>query len=490
MASTVVIIDASARRTTIKTTPGKALSDVLQEACSKLGVDASRYGLKHNNKNLDLSNPMRLSGLSPGAKLELVVLSRSPSVVTVALQLPDSGGRLVEKFPSSTTLWLVLRSFENQAPQKNFTARGKPRTETEESGAGRLFHEAPVLNIVGRELSSFTDFQKTLAQLGYNHGKVLLRLDFKVSETPLEEAMEQMEQYFASVQADVKAGAHATSMTTGESAPDTVEPALPEEDSNAKTPPEPMSPSQGTPDGLQETVETPSEEPSIPAITGPGQRPMTVFKPSSSSTPRAAQQAFNEKDYEPTIAHAKLHQARLQGSGRNKTLLSDKELAEKENAKARKVADIKEIFIKIRMPDQSSVKAKFTNLDTGGTLYDFAKGVLVSKEEPFLLKFTSARGPCTIPRDNSKRLISDLGMSGSTLVNFLWDEGASAGARAQPVLKEEFLDAAKEIEVPEIPELNAPEEKPQEPDSAKRKESSKSPGKGGVPKWLKGLSKK
>lgn len=46
MASNLVVIDASARRATIKTTPAKVLSDVLQEACSKLGADASRYGLK------------------------------------------------------------------------------------------------------------------------------------------------------------------------------------------------------------------------------------------------------------------------------------------------------------------------------------------------------------------------------------------------------------------------------------------------------------
>ena len=46
MASTVVVIDASFRRVTIRTTPGEILSDVLQEACTKLGADASRYGLK------------------------------------------------------------------------------------------------------------------------------------------------------------------------------------------------------------------------------------------------------------------------------------------------------------------------------------------------------------------------------------------------------------------------------------------------------------
>lgn len=46
MASTVVVIDASARRATIRTTPAMILSDVLQEACNKLGAEASGYGLK------------------------------------------------------------------------------------------------------------------------------------------------------------------------------------------------------------------------------------------------------------------------------------------------------------------------------------------------------------------------------------------------------------------------------------------------------------
>ena len=97
MASNVVVIDAAAKRYVIKTTPGKHLSEVLEEACSKFGVNATQYGLKygesqptwrqgcvandgfprHNNKQIDLSKPIRLSGLSSGAKLELVQLSKS-----------------------------------------------------------------------------------------------------------------------------------------------------------------------------------------------------------------------------------------------------------------------------------------------------------------------------------------------------------------------------------------------------------------------------
>lgn len=161
---------------------------------------------RHNNKQVDLSRTIRLSGLSSGAKLELVQLSKSTGVVTVALQLPsstvksDGKTRLTDKFPSTTTLWLLLRKFEagvaGSSSQYNFTQRAQASTET---GAGRLYYEQPVLNIMGRELATFTDLQKTLAQLGLNSGNVLVKLDFRLSQSPLEEAMAQIQSYFDTI---------------------------------------------------------------------------------------------------------------------------------------------------------------------------------------------------------------------------------------------------------------------------------------------------
>jgi hypothetical protein len=52
MSAHVVVIDATARRATIKTTPGKHLTDILQEACSKLGYNSSQYGLKYVTMNI------------------------------------------------------------------------------------------------------------------------------------------------------------------------------------------------------------------------------------------------------------------------------------------------------------------------------------------------------------------------------------------------------------------------------------------------------
>jgi tether containing UBX domain for GLUT4 len=47
MASHVVVIDSTARRATVKVTPQTYLSDVLAEACRKLGYRSELYGLKY-----------------------------------------------------------------------------------------------------------------------------------------------------------------------------------------------------------------------------------------------------------------------------------------------------------------------------------------------------------------------------------------------------------------------------------------------------------
>ncbi|MDU6248285.1 MAG: hypothetical protein E6612_05120, partial [Paeniclostridium sordellii] len=121
-----------------------------------------------------------------------------------ALQVPQPeareipGGRLIRKFPSDMTLWQVLRQFESgdasAGRNVNITARGVAGAVT--SGAGQLYYEMPVLNIMGRELAAFQDFQKTLSQLGHNSGNVLVRLSYRKTDQTLFEAMEQISQFF------------------------------------------------------------------------------------------------------------------------------------------------------------------------------------------------------------------------------------------------------------------------------------------------------
>ncbi len=450
-------------------------------------------------------------------------------MVSVALQLPEfeakavPNGRLTDKFPSTTTLWLILRKLESGANggvghSRNFTARGVARAAVDES-AGRLYYETPVLQVMGRELSSFTDLQKTLGQLGFNSGSVLLRLSFRPTETPLEEAMAEIEQYFKSVEIpEPSAGAHAASVANLESTPDTQETAIPEDVADSRTPPEAIEASSSVPStteptpnpigGEERKAESHQHEQLPPeliesTIVGPDHRPISVFSPPTRTTPHAALQQYNESDYEPTIDHARLHQSRLSTSARNKRLPSEAELAASQQASAEKLAQVSDVEIKVRFPDQSQVVAKFTNLDTAASLYAFVRGMVVSENEGFVLSFPSTSGgrPKIVPKEPGReRLIGDLGMRGRVLVSFSWEEGVDADVRSGPVLKELFREKAREIEVKDVGVSDVGNDDQMRKGKGEMEKEvgggkdggsgSRSGKKGGVPKWLKLPGKK
>lgn len=360
---------------------------------------------------------------------------------------------------------------------------------------------------MGRELVSFTDLQKTLGQLGFNSGTALLRLNFRVLGTPLEEAMEHIEQYFTVDEGGDEARESIASSTVNQSSPPDPLPvpsSPPDPTPVQSTPKVEIETESGTQPVLQETLikeqavtpenQIPTPAPSVEITTpGPDQRVISVFAPPSSSAPYASRQAFNEEDYEPTLDHARLHQARLAQSTRNKRLLTDAELASQQEAQRQKSANVKEVEVKVRFPDQTQVISKFSDSDTGSNFHSFVKGLMEKENEPFILNFTATGGPRTVPNDTEIKLISGLAMAGKVLVNFLWDEGASGEARGSPVLKETFRSKAQEIRIPNIREPQVQDDRSQdlklglEPAQQRGGEGK---GKGKVPKWLKLPGKK
>ncbi|KAL2809941.1 GLUT4 regulating protein TUG-domain-containing protein [Aspergillus granulosus] len=511
MSAHVVVLDATARRATIKTTPGKYLTDILQEACKKLGLDARQYGLKHKSRQLDLSLAFRLTGLSPGAKLELVQLSRSPSVVTVALQLPASeargapNGRLTDKFPSTTSIWMVLRKFEagvaGSTTVRNLTGRGVPVAENQ--GSGRLFHETPVLQIMDREVSTLADFQKSLAQLGFNSGNVLMRLSFRRTDDPLEEAMMKIHEFFKSSEDAVAA--------TDEPQASNQEAEIKTETSNQTDQPTPDAPLDHTNTIGQQPITPPSDSVSNSSIDpseppADASRPVTVYAPPSSNTPQSAQAAFNETDYVPSVEHAQIHQRRLQAAGKNTRLRSDAEIAAAATAEEERRASIKEIEVKIRLPDQSQLVSKFGQQDTSKNLYDFVRSCLapIYAKEKFIL--TNFSGPAAskthkpnvpfqsvLPESDQSLLIKHHGMTGRVLVNFSWDATASSAAQKSRsgLLRSELQTRAQELKVQQTPDTMDTSEDVVV--STKADESNKDGKKSGerkIPKWLKLPGKK
>jgi tether containing UBX domain for GLUT4 len=497
MSAHVVVIASDLRRTTVKVAPGTYLSDVLLEACKKLSLSSDKYLVKHQQKQVDLSVQFRTSGLSPGAKLELVQKSKSPSVVQVALQLPHPeareipGGRLIHKFPSDYTLWKVLRQFEsgpaNQGRNINFTSRGTAEVaDGAPSGSGQLLYETPVLNIMGRELASFVDFQKTLSQLGYNSGSVLMRLSFKKTEKTFFDAMAEIGHFFK----EEEIAKHETAKK--EEKP--VDPA-----------PAPQETDQPVPDAVPSTSDqAPSVQPPAAAEEPQSQpedamdmdtkpkdhdplEPVGVFLAPTGTTPAAALTTPKESDYMPSIAHAQLHQARLQQSSRNRRLPSDKEIEEKAAAEEAKIAAVKSARIKVRFPDNTSSDWEVGPSDTGAFLYEAVRHVMAHSEQKFRLVLPG--GKTVIKDDSSPRntLIKAYRISGRILINLVWDDAVPARLRQQPFLTSSVAQQGQAIKVPKEPETREQSPDPHsapKPQESEKEEDGKGVGKK-MPKWLK-----
>lgn len=343
------------------------------------------------------------------------------------------------------------------------------------SGAGRLNYETPVITVMPghREHADLVGLQQTLSQLGFDSGSALLKLSYKNSGIPLEEAMAQISQYFKSetpVQGKVE-GSHGTASTQSPSvlSPDEAVPKAEAIVADETVPSETFGAKESAPEEM-EIDPRPEDAPStataapVPTSIAASQpsdqtRNVQIFSAPTSSTPQAARKAFNESDYLPTIEHAKAHQAQLLDRTRNQRLLSDKELEEQEKAKQEKIeaAAAKGGALRIRLPDQNIIQMSFGKADTAEIVYDFVKGFLDRKEEPFELKYTGPTGRLVLIAKNKKRLMQDLRFSNNELITFQWAENASAEVRAsRKTLASEWQAKAQALKVEEPETVDKP----------------------------------
>ncbi|KAI0877632.1 GLUT4 regulating protein TUG-domain-containing protein [Hypoxylon argillaceum] len=491
MATNVKVVGTDLRQVTIKVNPGTYLTEILEQACTKLKVPTDKYLLKHKQRQLELSQTFRTSGLIQGARLELVIRAKTPTAINIALQLPapESGlfpphGRVSEKLPSDFTIWQILRQFESgkasAGKSLNITARGVPQTNNgTEAGSGQLYYEIPNIVIEQRTLSTFVDFQKTLSQLGYNSGGVLMRLSFQKTERLFSDAMREIEEYFKPEDRDSAPQKTEDTSKGGESA------SIPEP---LAAPSEAIPPPTTTQEPLtaQDTAGTDAMDTS--EDISPGHRHVTIFSAPTSSTPIAALRPDAEEDYAPDISHAKAHQRLLKSLGENKRLLSDREIEEKAAAEEARVAAVKSIKIKVRFPDNFSAEWTFGPDDTGASLYSEVRGVMANGSTSFRLVLPGAR--TVIKDDESGKLIKGYLLSANTLVNFIWDDNVPADIRRQPFLKSSAVGQAQEVVVPDVPEVEVKQGEQSAPLPAPAPKNNGESSGFKKPKWLKGLGKK
>jgi tether containing UBX domain for GLUT4 len=462
----------------------------------------------------------------------------------VALQLPTSGdssgslARLTDKFPSDTPLWQVLRRFEDgsagnasgEETNHNFTQRATPVTaDGSTSGGGRLNYEMPVVNIMGRELATFVDLQKSMSQLGFNSGSCLMRLNYRDSGQPMSEAMEQITQYFKSIEPPTAAtdthGAHGRDVGEVQSSLDVdgskptdsiageevskddhttestnAEPdvSIPFASPNPRDSPMPdFDNSTSTSAPLATTSQTlpdPSASTSNPSIS--------IFSaPTATTSHTLAASTTDESDYTPTLDHAHLHQARLAASTRNRKLLSDSELATAQQTRTAALAQVKEVLVRIRFPDQSMAQRSFGQDAVVADVYAMCREVMESPEAAFELRVPGVSdrngvgGMVSLKEqddDGKKKLIAGLGWQGRVLVTVVWGEGVSQEVRDAPSLKKEYRAKAEEIKLPVLQDEEPEKGKAVPEDGVKKDEKPKKSGdkESRMRGLLKGLSKK
>ncbi|CAK7263606.1 hypothetical protein SEPCBS57363_000648 [Sporothrix epigloea] len=478
MATSFVVISTDLRRATVKFPDGGYMFDVLEDACTKLKLDAESYQLKHATKRINLADRISMLRLPQGAKLELVLKSKTPTAVTVALRLPPSeaglnipGNRVTAKVRNDTSLWKLLRYFEeaDDAKQKglNLTARGVPRTShtgtataadsAVGSGSGQIYWEIPVLKFAGRELSSFSDFQKTLSQVGIDTGSHQILLDFRVSELTLQEAMEAMRTQLDATDAD------ATSKTSGTLPRTEAAVPTPESTSTTRTSELAAAPSQPASPLAEYRNTAPTNTTASPAVTTctsesvSDLHPVQVWSPpkASAGMPAATLLRWNnesESVFAPSIAQMKAHQRQLEEAGRNKRLKSDKEIEEEKSEREARAAAISRVGVRIRFPDGYTVMWSFANGATGSTLYTAVRNVLAPgvQDQAFRLVPPMSRDSIQDSADSDRHdLVRNYGMRGGMVVNFLRGADVPAPGAGQAYVKPEVAALAHDIVIPQ-----------------------------------------
>ena len=409
----------------------------------------------------------------------LVLSSRSAAPVTVALQLPQEasstpGTRLVDKFPSTTSLWQILRRFESGVAggastagmNYNFTQRAQPLMANGAGpsgarGAGRLCYELPMLNLMGRQFDSMSELSKTLQQLGIS-GSVLVRLSFKNTEQPLEEAMNEISQYFEDNSEQPLSGSDPTatsqeptlsSSEAMETSPDTGQAAS-------------IDPSQSQPHPEETSTVSSS---SFANPTSPHATNLSVFSAPTSSTPAAASQltSHNEADYVPTAEHARSHQANLNRQSRNRRLPTDAEAERTRQERDGELSKVPRVPVRLRFPDQTSIHTFYGQQDTLKSIYETCRVVMdLSQGEGFELFAPKAGGTAvqgggvgalTLLEESEQLLIRGLGWTGGVLVTVGWKPDVSKARREAPSLKREWNERAENMSVPQ-PRVEAVEQ--------------------------------
>lgn len=365
------------------------IRQLVQQACLALQLTSSPdstecldYAVKHGRVQLDNLTLLRLSGLTQGAKLELIRL-RGVAVDKVTVAVQTEAGRATLQVLAHSTLLSLLRILCDNPTVPGSVALLKMQD-------GRVLE--PALLVMGQEYFGLERLAKTsLVGIGITGGNCLMRLSYRPGAfASMEEAMQyQQREVGCQVPATKAKASPCEAAFPGLSAPP----------ANASSQSAGMATS-----GLIVPRETPPPGPSLVdrrvVLIAPLRRshcegPLSV-------APDLPEGVYNvdESDFRRYYAAAQARTRALLEA----PLVSRVKLREQQEREL--VAKHPDTRIRFRFPDQYMLEATFASVESATALYAFLEGEAMTESQRPSIRLSLSLGPPPKPirRDDSSPL--------------------------------------------------------------------------------------
>ncbi|KAI8843536.1 GLUT4 regulating protein TUG-domain-containing protein [Chytriomyces cf. hyalinus JEL632] len=501
------------KRIAVKTTPSMSLNEVLRTTVEKGALNpAGVYALKHGKTQLDLTLSVRFANLPAGAKLVLTGTSPAASsaskinptstnaatnqstttlaskpipaqMANIALQIED-GPRIVRKFPTTSTLWDVLKTIETEnslnltkrlvAPPPTSSSHLPKALQQMSDAAKKLANEAklpvysfPLLILVNKEYLTFSSLKSTsLEACGLRGGsntsiRLLWKIDSNVGWESVKGEVDAAWVPVSEVGGPVKP-ASAEVKVAPTAAPSSVDskPTISnamDVDVPSTKPVTPSVPASSV-DAGESKMEVEKETNVSDGSVG-FDRSVKVYAPPPEGSDGPMNIQLPETFFQ--LSPTELKMAYMATKAKSKQLEEGAPLMTKAMRDAQEELRMKKhpkTMIRVRFPDRVTLQMAFLSTELVSQVYATVTESLRTPTRKFMLYTT----PPLQNLDSKKDLTFwKAGLAPATLVYFKWDDGQTE-AMGSP-LNDEYLQKLEELPVPpsqqeSLPDISLPVE--------------------------------
>eukprot|EP01028_Stygiella_incarcerata_P014609 TRINITY_DN98_c0_g3_i1.p2 TRINITY_DN98_c0_g3~~TRINITY_DN98_c0_g3_i1.p2 ORF type:complete len:499 (+),score=162.82 TRINITY_DN98_c0_g3_i1:108-1604(+) len=377
-----VTISGLGKSESLHCTATEPLATILGRFCTKYKLPISKYALKHRSKKVDLSLPLRLLGITSGARLEIVRNEASDAPCRVGLQLVEGGRKIIQSSPQDSLLSILHKSEFTTPPGM-----------------------APAMTYMSHDLQGEVVLERTtLESIGVAGGSsVLLRVRFvPLSEVPpsaLDDAAGAESEGKGEIEVEIegKEGENVVRRTSSSAGETSINPAFLKDDTRKKEDGmmemEGRAPTRQT--GTRERESETSSGPSVEKTAGKEDKEMDKFKEDECIgpldrrtkvyTPSETRVDWDIPDdvYELTSEDIRLIQEQAVKRRKNEEKLMTREMRQRQMLQKKR--KYRKGYIRVRMPSGYVLEGQFRPKETMEDVRNFVQNSLSSPTEDFSL---------------------------------------------------------------------------------------------------------